>query len=829
MFNQFKALLLVAFLTVAWITPAQAVIPFVVVNQYDVTVKSFPPVNKGEQTTTTQEQVVTEYEDSDGNTVQKTTVNTYTVINRIVEHWIQKQTVYEKEKVNKRGILKKRTDKSRTWKALDRTETEFVSRTLTNTTESEEIIAYATPAPVVVAEESTPAVPNSSLGYLDSDFGSNAQYLGTRTEMVSNNPDYFVNLNEFNQTNSVINQDKALARGWTGKGSTIAILDSGIDLDHSEFDSSGKIVFTKDMTGTGIQDNVGHGTHVAGIAAAEMDGTGMMGIAPDANLAIVKITDNWSSSMQWAKQGMKAINDAGIDVTVFNLSSNTNYSSDYQTSIVNQGNGVYVSNHSVYGGANYYNLEKPQGWTNKLIGNDAVLVISAGNQSNDYVQNPATFATATDSNGVLLGDGRILIAGMWNAGTQTVEGGKAGHICKNWTGSECLDTYKTSDFYLLAPGTQVQSADFDGGYRTFSGTSQAAPVISGAVAVIHQMWPYMKGNQIVKVLTTTANKDIEGYDVNVHGQGLVDLDKATQPLGDVGISYTGRTGTTVPLSGGIALSGVDESALSSLSSVSVVDSIGRDYTINLTPATQTVNSMVPIYQLDHSVGSAWSSKFVGGAMEARGMYFGTYEVPGTLDRESFTNVTVGFDDTMFMKRDPVTGKVVNPSAWTSKFMFTQSYGSPYMSFSGMWGQVNSSQTFEFSQMYKPNNWYGQVGVMYTTTQFDQGLVREVDPITAMYGVAGWANDNLNLYVGIKPTVVSGNVNLNIPTSVDASGTMHYTSVKASLKGEAVSYVGAQVNVSEVKDKFNNEHSLKMNSVVDQYGDYRVGAFYEFSF
>jgi len=36
-------------------------------------------------------------------------------------------------------------------------------------------------------------------------------------------------------------------------------------------------------------------------------------------------------------------------------------------------------------------------------------------------------------------------------------------------------------------------------------------------------------------------------------------------------------------------------------------------------------------------------------------------------------------------------------------------------------------------------------------------------------------------------------------------------------------------VSEVKDKFDNEHSLKMNGVVDQYGDSRVGAFYEFSF
>jgi len=823
MFNQLKALLIVAFLTIAWITPAQAVIPWQVVDSYVVTTKTFGSKTLPGTVTTTTETATEQYKDADGNTVEKTTVSTFEITSDIIEKTVQKRRIFKMEKVNRRGILKTKTHKSRTWRETERT-TSAETKTLVDTQVTETIVAYA-PKP----ETTTTASSNSSLGYADSDFGANADYLGTRTEMPSNNPDYYANLNEFGTHNSVANQDSALARGWTGKGSTIAILDSGIDLDHSEFNSPGKIVFTKDMTGTGMQDNIGHGTHVAGIAAAEMDGTGTMGIAPDANLAIVKITDNWGSSMMKAKQGMKAVIDAGVDVTVFNLSSNVNYSSDYRNSVIDQGNGIYISNHSVYGGANYYNLEKPQGFTNKLIGNDAVLVISAGNQSNDYVQNPATFATATDADGNLLGDGRILIAGHWNNGLNVVEGGKAGHVCKNYSAGQCNDAYRTSDFYILAEGSGIVSSDMDGGYRTFSGTSQAAPTVSGAVAVIHQMWPYMKGNQIVKVLTTTADKTIEGYDVNVHGQGVLDLDKATQPLGDVGISYTGRTGTTVPLSGGIALAGVDDSTLSSLSSVSVVDSIGRDYRINLTPATTTVNSMIPVYQLDHSVGSAWSSKFVGGAMEANGLHFGTYEVPGTLDRQSFTNVTLGFDDTMFMKRDPHTGKVLNPSAWTSKFMYTQSYGSPYMAFSGMWGQVESSQTFEFSQMYKPNNWYGQVGVMYTTTQFKQGLVTEVDPITSMYGVAGWANDNLNLYVGIKPTVVSGNVHLNVPTSVDSLGTMHYTNVKASLTGDPISYVGAQFNVSEVKDKFNNEHSLKMNGVVDQYGDYRAGAFYEFSF
>jgi len=824
MFNKLKALGLVLMVSVA--TTAVAKIPWHVVDTYTETVKTFSSKTLPGNVTTTTETSTEQYKDADGNTVEKVTVKTFEITADVVEKVVQKRQVFKMEKVNRRGITKRKTHKGRTYRETIR-ESSGETKTLVDTDVTETIVARA-PKPTTTTTTTTAS--SGSNVAVNQDFGDNAQYLGTRTEMVSNESSYYLNLDEFSErTNDVVNQEAALARGWTGKGSTIGIIDSGIDVDHSEFNSDGKIVYTKDFTGTGIQDNIGHGSHVAGIAAAEMDGTGIMGIAPDANLAIAKVTNNWGYSMSYARKALKDMINNVDDLAVVNISANVNYSADYMGSITDHGNGIFTSNHQYYGGENYYNLERPTQWTNKLQGNDVVLVFSAGNQSNDYVQNPATFATATDADGNLLGDGRILIAGMWNYKTETVEGGKAGHVCKDYSGGQCNDAYRTSDFYILAPGSMVNSADFDGDYTTMSGTSMAAPVISGAVAVVHQMWPYMSGDNIVKVLTTTADKTIAGYDENVHGQGLLDLDKATQPLGDVGISYTGRTGTTVPLEGGIAIAGVDDSALSSLSSVSVVDSIDRHYTINLKPAATTMNSMIPIYQLDHSVGSSWSSKFVGGAMEHKGMYFNTYETPYTMDRESVQNFTVGFDDTVFMKRNPYTGAVENPSDWTSKFTFTQSYGSPFMAFSGMWGQTRSSQTFEFSQMYKPNNWYGQLGVMYTTTQFEQGLVRQVDPITSMYGMAGWANDNWNLYVGFKPTVISGNVHMQIPTSVDASGNMHYTSAKASLKGDVVKYVGAQYNLVDHKDRFNNEHSVKMNGVVDEFGDSRVGAFWSMEF
>ena len=648
--------------------------------------------------------------------------------------------------------------------------------------------------------------------------------------MPSSDPTYYQGLDNFKNFNSAVGQDWALSRGWTGKGSTIGILDSGIDLDHPEL--AGKVTFQWEPGyDNGIEDSVGHGSHVASIAAGNMGGE-VLGIAPDANLAIVKITDSWSASMSFARQGIVQLKN-NTDAVVANLSANTNYHNSYKSTVTDRGNGVFTSNHEYYGGTNYYNMETPDAWGSAMSGSEIVLTISAGNQSNGYVQNPATFAVATDSSGNLVMDGRAIVVGAWNTATETIDGAKSGHMCKNYSGSECLDTYRTSDFYILAPGNNITGADKDGGYRSMSGTSQAAPVVAGAVAVIHQMWPYMKGENIVQVLLDTADKTITGYNVNTHGQGLLDLKRATEPIGDLGISMTGRTGTTTPLSGGIAVAGI--SSVTELSSVKVVDEIGRDYTVDLSSATidlkGSTNNLIPVYQLDHSVGSAWSSKFVGGeGANYRGWYLNSYEQEvGNINQETFSAMSFGFDSSALAVRDIYTGEIKDPSDWTERFTYTRSYGSPFMSFSGMWGQVNSTDTFEYSTMYKPNNWYGQVGVMYSITDFDSGLVEDVDNITSMYGVAGWANDNVNLYVGVKPTVIDGELDLRVPTSVSSTGVMSYTNAKADMTGDPVTYVGAQYNLTNSEDQFGNVHNLRVNGAVDQYGDALVGAFYEFTF
>lgn len=383
----------------------------------------------------------------------------------------------------------------------------------------------------------------------------------------------------------------AWSRGYTGAGSTIAILDTGIDLDHPEF--ADRIVGTECFTVMckngyeTIQDNnpVAHGTHVAGIAAAALDGVGMTGVAPDADLLIGKIGhDNGYVEMDQLGNGIAWAVSNGADVV--NVSSAMTMDSTYRNSVVSLGDGFYYSTYSPYQSLGYNQVLNSDNFTSPVIsamsGNDTVLVVAAGNQGLAFPAFPAHYATITDENGDLALDGRVIIAGSFDLGTNNIASysNRAGTMCYdyNTVTQQCNNTYRISDYYLMAPGTWVTSTNNNGDYRALSGTSMAAPAISGGVALVHQMWPYMTGDNIVKLLMNTADKSFAGYDVNIHGQGVMDLDNATTPQGAIGIPTTGRVdGATASLSGQLSVSGMN---MSSLSSMMVVDDYDRNFYVD---------------------------------------------------------------------------------------------------------------------------------------------------------------------------------------------------------------------------------------------------------
>jgi subtilisin family serine protease len=417
--------------------------------------------------------------------------------------------------------------------------------------------------------------------------------MGTRTAGFNSNPVSY-RTSEFNGTSGqnykqAIKADVAYSRGWTGKGSLITIADTGYDKDHSDLAGAVKHEFnTLTNDATFMDDNVGHGSHVLGIAAGRRNGSGTHGVAFDADVAVVKVTDSTGYSFQRARTGAAWARDLGS--VAFNVSANSREDSAFRASLTPTGiTGVKYSNHWYYG-ENGYNgfVEEAKLWKTAL-GSNQVLVNSAGNFGNDYSSGSAQMAHATDASGNLILGGRMLVVGSYDLVNNRIASysNKAGTVCATWdfTANVCKDAAKLSDFYILAPGDNIQSAYKDGTSVNMSGTSMAAPVVTGALAIIHQMWPHMKGKNLVKLLLVTADKDLPGYAEHTHGQGMLDLDKATQPVGATGIPTSGRTDGEIAnletLSGGAGIGNISSDAFAALSNVTVLDSFERDFTINL--------------------------------------------------------------------------------------------------------------------------------------------------------------------------------------------------------------------------------------------------------
>ena len=409
---------------------------------------------------------------------------------------------------------------------------------------------------------------------------------------------------EYNNSSGLntINAADAYAKGWTGEGAVLGIIDTYQDKNHTDFNE--KYKWYKDYVRTnetvtlyGSQQS--HGTHVAGIVAAEKNGTGTHGVAYNADLvgANVDYHGNGMINKGLAQQALhdmaklKSPKSAGgeeMNVIAVNMSFNQpNFFYDGNGSTVTKlSDGTYNATeitsrilNNGYGDSKYWKV---------ATDNDIILVNSAGNYGFDHAGDPGIWAVEEDTNGNLILGGKMVIVGNWTGAG--VAGNKAGHVCLNinTNNNTCNDTHRLSDFYILAPGNNINSTIPTGmgnngnDTLTMSGTSMAAPHVTGAFGVLHQMWPYMNGENLVKLVMNTADKNLTGYNVNIHGQGLLDLDEATKPQGAVGLATSGRVDhPTVSLNNTYYSTGTAlPSNLSNLK-IMVLDDYDRNYYMDL--------------------------------------------------------------------------------------------------------------------------------------------------------------------------------------------------------------------------------------------------------
>jgi thermitase len=264
----------------------------------------------------------------------------------------------------------------------------------------------------------------------------------------------------------------------TGAGVTIAIVDSGVDLGHE--DLSGKIVGHVDCIeqpctpgDTAGQDDYGHGTHVAGIAAAATDnGRGVAGTAPDASILDVKVLDS---------DGSGTADDVAAGIT---------YAVDHGAKVINLSLGNVSQ--SILGSAFQDALDY-------AFDQGAVPVIAAGN---DFVLPSGSAQHA-------------IVVGALNR-----QGVKATY-----------SNIGSAQWVIMAPGGDLGETDsscesapvgvlstYPGKYACLAGTSMAAPHVSGALAVL--LGTGLTAQQAVdRLLSTTRPLPTTSVD----GAGALDL------------------------------------------------------------------------------------------------------------------------------------------------------------------------------------------------------------------------------------------------------------------------------------------------------------------
>ena len=208
-----------------------------------------------------------------------------------------------------------------------------------------------------------------------------------------------------------------------GKGIKVGIIDTGVDLNHPDLAVKEYINFTTENS-KDVKDEAGHGTHVAGIVGARLNGIGIVGVAPESEIYVAKAFDGQGKGDKSAiRKSLEWMIEKQVDIV------NMSYSSSEED-------------------------EEEKRLIKKCIENNIFLVAAAGNRGERKVSFPGRY------------DGVVAVS--------SVDINKAKSDFSSY-GNE-ID--------LAAAGVDILSTYKNASYAVLSGTSMAAPLISGSAAIV---------------------------------------------------------------------------------------------------------------------------------------------------------------------------------------------------------------------------------------------------------------------------------------------------------------------------------------------------------
>ncbi len=325
----------------------------------------------------------------------------------------------------------------------------------------------------------------------------------------------------------------AYANGATGGDNIkIAVIDTGFSLTsggnnvHLEFGSynqslpNGKVVLVtgSDAANQGStvndndnipDDNDGHGTHVAGIIGAQKTGYNMHGVAYDAILYPLKMMDPYG--VRWNASAWAFYRALINDVDIANMSWGRRDYLGVGSSSCNSYTSCKATLDSV--DQSYTYMSYMATGVSSYDGN----IISVWAAGNDGESNPGVYAGSCiyDSN---MRDLCVIVANIGTDGKIYTDSNRCGVAAEN-----CIS----------APGTSIQSPVRGGSehYATYTGTSMAAPMVAGGLALIKQKHSSLTNQQVVARLFATAIDHDVYSQSSIYGHGLMDLGAATAAIG----------------------------------------------------------------------------------------------------------------------------------------------------------------------------------------------------------------------------------------------------------------------------------------------------------
>ncbi|VAW49464.1 hypothetical protein MNBD_GAMMA04-859 [hydrothermal vent metagenome] len=375
-----------------------------------------------------------------------------------------------------------------------------------------------------------------------------------------------------------VNAPTAWEQGYSGQGTTIAVIDSGINITHTDFTDRSGVRLIDEINATGFkfdnlnqtvyqvddyQDTDGHGTYVSSIASGQE-----YGIAPSSAVLPIKVFfDQYS------------IDSRVIDTALPYAATRSDV---INTSISGMINPISI------GITNSYDIYK-----SALKANNVVLVTAAGND------NTPIGVEHFDSN--LIQKNLSIDPQLANKVLNVISVDENGvrSIFSNFPGS-CADVSPEADIpcdeavmtqiqknFIAAPGEKIKAASHLASTSTalVSGTSIATPIVSGSISLLLSAWDQLTPMDAVSILKDTANRDFAWYNPEEYGVGIVDVAAALQPVGLLTASTSGA-GASVTLNqstASIPAAFLSMQQLSALQNVAYFDDYRRDFAVDLTP------------------------------------------------------------------------------------------------------------------------------------------------------------------------------------------------------------------------------------------------------